>query len=713
VSRLGTIQKHLAGVVLMLLVMSIPPLVISQRYVLGELIVFMLWASVAIQWNVLMGHAGVFSLGQMLFFAIGAYTVGMSGSYLGLSPWLSMPAGAAVAAAAALAIGFACLRLATAYVALLTFAIVYMVHTLIITDAGCFTMSGGICQPLFGGGNGFSSIPDFGFRLLLKGNWILGNYFVVLASLGLSLAASILVIHGRLGLAFRALRDSSIYAASRGLSPTRFHIVAFVITAFFTGLSGAVYATHFRFAGPSLFELPTLVFILSMVIVGGLRSTWGPVFGAAAMMLLVEVAKGMGDVRNTAIRRRSCALRPVDAEGHSRSLRRRGIGAFGAAQKDTGRGARKRSIAAKSVTGRNLGAELAMPHQADLLEPAIPAHLRVERTRPLNAPTGFSPQHSSYSARFDSRVKCLPMVYLGIQSRPHTDVRAVIAMLKSGLRSKGGPSFFDEARFVDDRGYVNVVLVGYWDDRQIYDRWNAALPEGWWYDGLTVDGPIGAFREAYTPSVTDTETTFSHPHPEGYATIADHMSGKTDTHEYWGSARDRIPRAQTEDLDPDGEPRASLAPGQETLGRRVDIAPYGNLCLLRSGQDWSGTEGEERAFYLGKVRPLLERGMAEISREGLRLGCYFNRHLRVEGTTGPVEKTYSVSAWHSLAHLEAWVKADTHLAIWAAGIKHFKLAGDAAKLRLYHELMVLKREDQSFSYFNCHRDTGMLRRIGR
>jgi branched-chain amino acid transport system permease protein len=301
VTRFADIQKHLLGTAVLILVLCMPPLLIAQRYALGEIIVFMLWASVAIQWNVLMGHAGVFSLGQMLFFAVGAYAVGMAGSYLDLSPWLSMPAGAVIAAAVALVIGFACLRLATAYVALLTFAIAYMVHTLIITDAGCFSMSGGICQPLFGGGNGFSGIDDFGFRQLLKGNWILGNYFVVLASLALTLIASIFVIHGRLGLAFRALRDSSIYAASRGLNRTRFHIVVFVITAFFTGLSGAVYATHFRFAGPSLFELPTLVFILSMVIVGGLRSTWGPVFGAMAMMLLVEFAKGMGDIRNTAV----------------------------------------------------------------------------------------------------------------------------------------------------------------------------------------------------------------------------------------------------------------------------------------------------------------------------------------------------------------------------------------------------------------------------
>lgn len=300
-NRLGEIQKHFAGLAAIVLIMSMLPLIVSERYLLGELIVFMLWASVAIQWNVLMGHAGVFSLGQMLFFAIGAYTVGMAGAYFNVSPWFSLPIGAVVAAAAALFVGFACLRLATAYVALLTFAIAYMVHALIITDTSCFSMIGGVCQPLFGGANGFSSIPDFGFRPLLKGNWILGNYFIVLASLVLSLGASILIIHGRLGLAFRALRDSAVYAASRGLNRTKFHIIAFVITAFFTGLSGAVYATHFRYAGPSLFELPTLVFILSMVVVGGLRSTWGPVFGAAAMMLLVEVAKGMGDIRNTMI----------------------------------------------------------------------------------------------------------------------------------------------------------------------------------------------------------------------------------------------------------------------------------------------------------------------------------------------------------------------------------------------------------------------------
>lgn len=300
-TRLSDIQKHSAGAVLFIALMATVPLFVSDRYFIGEIIVFMLWASVATQWNVLTGHAGVFSLGQMLFFAVGSYTVGMTATYLGFSPWLAIPLGAVLAGVVAFFIGLACLRLGSAYVALLTFAIVFMAQTLIITDANCFTLNLGMCQPLFGGGNGFSGFDDFGFRQVLRGNWIFGNYFVVLACLAISLVASILVIHGRLGLAFRALHDSALYAASRGINRTRFRITAFVITAFFTGLTGAIHATHFRFSGPSLFELPTLVFILAMVIVGGLRSTWGPIFGAMAMMLLVEFAKGMGDVRNTAV----------------------------------------------------------------------------------------------------------------------------------------------------------------------------------------------------------------------------------------------------------------------------------------------------------------------------------------------------------------------------------------------------------------------------
>lgn len=299
--HLSDLKKHLIALLVILAFIAFLPMVITQRYFLGEIILFMIWASVATQWNVLLGHAGVFSLGQMLFFAIGAYAVAMMGYYLDASPWMSLPIGASAAAVAALFIGLACLRLGSAYVALLTFAIVFMVGTLVMTETNCFTTVGQTCQPLFGGGNGFSGFDDLGFRKLLKGKWVVGNYYVVLGVLAISLLASIIVIHGRLGLAFRAIGDSAIYAAARGMNRTKFHLIAFVITAFFTGLTGAVYAAHFRFAGPSLFDFSTLVFILAIIVVGGLKSTWGPIFGAALIMILVEFAKDMGDVQNSAV----------------------------------------------------------------------------------------------------------------------------------------------------------------------------------------------------------------------------------------------------------------------------------------------------------------------------------------------------------------------------------------------------------------------------
>ncbi len=300
-SNLTPLQRNLLIALGFLALMAIMPLMITQRYFLGQIILFMIWASVAIQWNVLIGHAGVFSLAQMLIFAIGAYALAMMNSYLGISPWVAMPLAAIVAAACALVIGLACLRLGTAYVALLTFAISYMVYVLIITEATCYTNVGGGCQRFFGGTTGFSRLDDLGFRKVLRGQWMVGNFYVVLGALALSLISSIYVIHGRLGLAFLALSDSRTYAISRGLARTKFQILAFVITAFFTGLTGAVYAAHFKSAGPSLFDFSLLMLVLAMVIVGGLKSTWGPLAGAAIMMTVVELAKDYGDIRNTIV----------------------------------------------------------------------------------------------------------------------------------------------------------------------------------------------------------------------------------------------------------------------------------------------------------------------------------------------------------------------------------------------------------------------------
>lgn len=296
--RFDDLSRHLAIAVLVIATFALLPIFITQRYLLGEVIVFFIWAMVAMNWNLLMGHAGVFSLAQMLFFAVGAYGMAMGVTFAGLSVWAAIPVAAVSSLLLALVIGMACLRLTGAYVALLTYAIAEMIHVLIITDTECYTLVRNNCQQLFGGSTGFSRFDDFGFRPLLKKHWILGNYYTVLAAFGVTIIGVVMIIHGRLGLAFRAIRDNVGYASSRGIDRKKYQVAAFALSALLTGLAGGVYAAHYRFAGPSLFEFSTLMFILAMVVVGGLGSTWGPLIGTGIMMIVVEVSKEMGDARN-------------------------------------------------------------------------------------------------------------------------------------------------------------------------------------------------------------------------------------------------------------------------------------------------------------------------------------------------------------------------------------------------------------------------------
>jgi aldoxime dehydratase len=342
------------------------------------------------------------------------------------------------------------------------------------------------------------------------------------------------------------------------------------------------------------------------------------------------------------------------------------------------------------------------------LEPAIPPHLQVKRTQSLNAPPDFKPTVASYSARFAPTVKTLPMAYIGVQyKQASSDVVQAIDTVAAAFQSGGGPGFWDRAEYVDELGYTNAVLVGYWDSKDDHANWEAGLPRDWWHPGAVLDGEIGFFLECYTPSVADTETTYGHQYPEGYANLASHMSGPTDTHGYWGSARDRIARSQTDSLEAQGEPQVTSNWDGTTLGRHIVVDPHENLCLLRSGQDWTDVGPEERDFYLRDVKPSLDRGMRYIRDEGKAVGCYFNRYMTVVTKQGAVDKTYSLSAWHSLNELEAWVKTDSHLEIFAAGMKHY-LTFAKPMLRLYHEMFVVRASGQHFEYFNCHQKTGML-----
>lgn len=343
------------------------------------------------------------------------------------------------------------------------------------------------------------------------------------------------------------------------------------------------------------------------------------------------------------------------------------------------------------------------------LESAIPDHLVVERTRPRRGREGVTPPYPSFSARFRPDVRRVVMAYHGVQ---HPDdapdgirdaARTRLAGLRDTLAGTDGAGSVDRATYVDEAGYRNDLLVAYWDAPGTYDRWCSRAPS--WTDPDGAVPGLGFFAEVLRPSVERYETLFSNDRLEGIGRLAGGLSGEVFDHAYWGGARDRLPLAQTDDLEPDG------APVPVATGRRVRVAPQHNLCLIRSGQDWTETEGEERTMYTDDVEPVLRAGMEFLRDDGLSVGCYANRYVRVCDDEGqPIDKSFGMSWWRSLADLDAWAASHpTHLEIFGAAMRYLGKLGPAARLRLYHEVTVAAASEQSFEYLDCHDRTGLLR----
>ena len=154
-------------------------------------------------------------------------------------------------------------------------------------------------------------------------------------------------------------------------------------------------------------------------------------------------------------------------------------------------------------------------------------------------------------------------------------------------------------------------------------------------------------------------------------------------------------------------------PGLVRDGERLRVKPHDNICLIRSGQDWSDTDAAERKMYLDDVEPVLREGMDFLRDDGRSIGCFANRYMTVlDGNGQPTEKSYGMSWWKSLAALERWSESHpTHVRIFGAAMKYLSSLGPAAKLRLYHEVTVARATDQFFEYRGCHDRTGMLNAV--
>lgn len=326
-------------------------------------------------------------------------------------------------------------------------------------------------------------------------------------------------------------------------------------------------------------------------------------------------------------------------------------------------------------------------------------------------PADYDPPFPAYCARFGDSAQELVMVIVGAQAHHGTLEHDVLNPILTKLQGNGAgnpPAHWLLAKFNDKHGADNRAVIAYWPSKEAYHDWNKGSGfDTWWSSSEREDEGHGWFREVLFPSMDRLETVFSDDkEPEGVAFMSEKMSGAMQEHVYWGSSRDRMPAAQTDKL------RGEALQTKDDPQKRIKIVGKSNLCIIRSGQDWSNTLPVERKLYLETMHPVLETGMNFLRDEGRDIGCYTCRFMSVldpETLEADKDKTFGLAFFNDLGSLEKWSKEHkTHLDIFHRFLNYAQELNNNVSLRLFHEILVLSPDQQGFEYVNCHDDSGVL-----
>ena len=223
--------------------------------------------------NVLVGYAGLKSLGQAGLFAAGAYTAALLTTVFELSPWVALVAAPVVSAMLGVVIAVPSLRVKGPYLAMVTLAFGVVVEK-VVTE----------WTEVFGGPQGVYNIPP-----LTGPSGALDEVQLVWVVIGLCLVTHLLLqnlLAGRLGRAFRSLQIDEIAAASVGVSVYKYKILAFVIAAVTCGIAGALVTFEAQYINSEYISFRLSVFILLLVLFGGPGMTLGPLYGAVILVLV-------------------------------------------------------------------------------------------------------------------------------------------------------------------------------------------------------------------------------------------------------------------------------------------------------------------------------------------------------------------------------------------------------------------------------------------
>lgn len=271
-------MRRLGGFYLLAVLVYLLPVVFPDNYYVTVVgVIIGLHVILAVGLNLLMGYCGQISLGHAAFFGIGAYSSAILTVHYGWNPWLAMLAGIAAVFVIANLIARPILRLRGHYLAMATLGFGIIVH-IVMVQTDTWT----------GGPDGMGGIPPlsiFGWVVDTDLRW----YIVVSTVALLVIWASLNLIASRPGRALRAVHGSEFAANMTGVDPARTKVNVFVFAALCGSLAGSLFAHQQAFVSPESFNFFFSIELVTMVVLGGMASTYGAVFGAGVLTVLPEM----------------------------------------------------------------------------------------------------------------------------------------------------------------------------------------------------------------------------------------------------------------------------------------------------------------------------------------------------------------------------------------------------------------------------------------
>jgi branched-chain amino acid transport system permease protein len=251
-------------------------------YVEHILILICIYSILATSLDLLAGHTGLLSVSHAAFYGLGAYASALMTVQLGASFLLGVLVGIGVALVGSLVVSFSSLRLQDDYFVIATFGLQVIIFSM-------FNNWTSLTQ-------GTAGIPGIPQPVIL--GWVVKSQTVFLAVSAAFAVFAFLIIglisSSPFGRVLRAIREDEVLAKAFGKNTFRFKLTVFAVSAALAAMAGSLYAHYVTFIDPSTFTVMESILVISMVIIGGAGSRWGPIIGAIVLVTLPEILRLLG-----------------------------------------------------------------------------------------------------------------------------------------------------------------------------------------------------------------------------------------------------------------------------------------------------------------------------------------------------------------------------------------------------------------------------------